>query len=103
MIPTKLSKASIPFFIRQVVPAGTYKGVDKDVKTVSVQAMLATREDISTDVIYRITKAMFENLDILLATHARAKDIKLTSALEGMPIPLHPGAQKFYKEKGLIK
>ena len=96
-------KARFPYFIRQSIPAGTYKGVDKDVKTVAVLAMLATRADMPEDVIYKITKAMFEHTDILVATHKRAKDITLETALEGMPIPLHPGAEKYYKEVGLIK
>ena len=46
---------------------------------------------------------LFEHLDSLVAAHAAAKDIKLANALNGMPIPLHPGAEKYYKEKGLIK
>lgn len=99
----KAIKSKYPYFVQHVVPAGTYKGVDKDVKTVAVMAMLATRDDIPASVIYEITKAMFENLDILVATHARAKDITLKNALEGMSIPLHPGAEKYYKEKGILK
>ena len=50
-----------------------------------------------------MTKGMFENLDMLVAAHAAAKAIKLDDAVKGMPVPLHPGAERFYKEKGLLK
>lgn len=96
-------KKQHPFFVRQLIPSGTYKGLDKDIKTVAVMAMLVARADLSEDIVYNITKAMFENLDTLVATHTRAKDINLNTALEGMSIPLHPGAQRYYKEKGLVK
>jgi TRAP transporter TAXI family solute receptor len=96
-------KAKSPFFVQVPIPANTYKGQDQAVKTVAVLAIITTRADIPADVIYSITKGTFENLDILVATHARAKDIKLAAANDGMPIPLHPGAEKYFKEKGLIK
>lgn len=92
-----------PFFVQQLVPSGTYKGLDKAIKTVAVKAMLVTRADMPDDIVYNITKAMFENLDILAAAHPRARDINLNTALDGMSIPLHPGALKYYKEKGQIK
>ncbi|AEA46471.1 TAXI family TRAP transporter solute-binding subunit [Archaeoglobus veneficus] len=90
------------FYIQYTIPAGSYKGVDEDVKSVAVLAMLATREDMPEDVIYEITKAIFEHRDELVAAHKRAEDITLETALDGMSIPLHPGAEKYYKEKGLI-
>jgi TRAP transporter TAXI family solute receptor len=91
------------FYIQYTIPAGTYKGLDKDVKSVAVLAMLATRDDIPEDVIYKVTKAIFEHTDELVEAHKRAKDITLETALDGMSIPLHPGAEKYYKEVGLIK
>ncbi|AGK61911.1 TRAP transporter solute receptor, TAXI family [Archaeoglobus sulfaticallidus PM70-1] len=96
-------KADYPFYVQVTIPAGTYKGVDQDVKTVSVLAMLATNADVSEDVVYEVTKAIFEHKDVLEAAHKRAEDITLETALDGMPIPLHPGAEKYYKEKGLIE
>ncbi len=95
-------KEKYPFYTQYTIPAGTYKGLDKDVKSVAVMAMLATRDDIPEDVIYNVTKAIFEHTDELVEAHQRAKDITLETALDGMSIPLHPGAEKFYKEKGLI-
>jgi hypothetical protein len=95
-------KSQYPFYVKVTIPAGTYKGQDKDVETVAVLAMLAVRSGLSTDAVYQITKAIFEHTDILVATHKRAEDITLETALDGMPIPLHPGAEKYFKEKGLI-
>ena len=85
------------------IPANTYKGQTEDVPTVGVANILVTTEKMSTDAVYQMTKLMFENLDTLAAAHTAAKGIKLESALNGMPIPLHPGAEKFYKEKGVLK
>ena len=55
------------------------------------------------DVVYAMTKSVYDNLDQLVAAHAAAKDIKLENGAKGMPIPMHPGAEKFFKEKGLLK
>jgi uncharacterized protein len=96
-------KQQYPFFTRQMIPSGTYKGLDTDIQTVGVLSMLVTRMEIPEDTVYNITRAMFENLDVLIAAHVRARDIHLNTALEGMIIPLHPGAQKYYQEKGLVR
>lgn len=90
-----------PFYSKDKVPAGIYKGIDKDVPTVAVLAILAAKAELAEDTVYRITKAMFENLKTIETAHAKGKEVKLEKALVGMPIPLHPGAEKFYKEKGL--
>ncbi len=96
-------KQQHPFFVRQLIPSGTYKGLDKDTSTVAVMAMLVTRADLPEEIIYNVTKVGFENLDILVAAHTSAKDININTALEGMTIPLHPGAQRYYREKGWVK
>lgn len=85
------------------IPANTYKGQTADVPTAKIGNFLVTRVGVSTDTVYRMTKAMYEHLDELVAAHAAAKSIKLENAIAGMPIPLHPGAEKFYREVGLIK
>lgn len=90
-----------PFYAKVSIPAGTYKGLAADVPTVAVMAMLAVRKDLSEKVVYEMTKAMYENLKILGDTHARGKDINLQKAKDGMGIPLHPGAEKYFKEKGV--
>ena len=69
------------------------------VTTVAVRAMLVTNADISEDVIYDVTKAIFENTDKI--THAKGKLIKAEDGLKGMGIELHPGAKKYFDEKGI--
>jgi uncharacterized protein len=91
-----------PFFIRQAIPAGAYNGLDQEIQTVAVLSMLVTRAEIQEVTIYHITRAMFENLDVLAAAHVRGGDIHLNTAMAGMTVPLHPGALRYYREQGLI-
>ncbi|KEO57534.1 TAXI family TRAP transporter solute-binding subunit [Thioclava indica] len=86
-----------------VIPAGTYPRQDADVPTVAITNILVTREGVSDEEAYQMTKLLFENLDTLKAAHAAAGGISLEAAVQGLPIPLHPGAEKYYREKGLIK
>jgi hypothetical protein len=90
--------AEYPFLTGVTVPAGTYNGLDNDVQTVALKAILVAEAGLSEDTVYQITKAIFENRDTLIAAHDRAKDIKLETALDGMTVKLHPGAQKYYDE-----
>lgn len=108
IVPIEAEKAKAlaqkyPFYSEDKVPAGVYKGTDKDIPTVAVLAILVARAEMDADLAYRITKAMFENLKTIETAHAKGKEVKLETAVKGMPIPLHPGAEKYYKEKGLIK
>ncbi len=86
-----------------VIPAKTYEGQAADVPTAYVQNFLVTHEGVPADTVYRMTKAVFDNTDQLMAAHAAAKAIKKENANKGMPVPLHPGAEKYYREIGLIK
>ncbi len=79
------------------------KGVDKNVKSAGIVNFLITGKKVSTETAYQMTKNIFENLPDLVATHAAAKNININTALTGMPVPLHPGAKKYYQEKGLVK
>ena len=92
---------SHPFYAKQVVAGGTYKGNDQDVPTVSVMAMLTARADLEEDIVYKIVNAMYSDLAQLKKAHAKFKDIEMEKGLVGMGIPLHPGAEKFFKEKGI--
>jgi TRAP transporter TAXI family solute receptor len=65
--------------------------------------ILVTHEDVSEETAYQMTKLMFENLDRLKASHSAAGNIKPETALEGLSIPLHPGAERYYREIGLIQ
>lgn len=85
------------------IPANTYKGQASETPTAAIQNFLVTHSGVSSDVVYRMTKSMFENLDQLVAAHAAGKSVKLETAIGSMPIPLHPGAEKYFREKGLIK
>ncbi len=89
-------------YIAATIPAGTYQGQDADVATAAVVNFFVTHADVPEETVYQMTKLMYENLGELEAAHAAAKRIKLENALDGMPIPLHPGAERFYKEKGLM-
>lgn len=86
-----------------VIPAGTYSGQTEAVPTAAITNFLVTHSGVSDDFAYSMTKAMYANLDTLYAAHNAAKSIKRDTALKGMPVPLHPGAEKYYREVGLIK
>jgi TRAP transporter TAXI family solute receptor len=86
-----------------VIPANTYSGQTEDVPTAAIPNFLVTHSGVSDDIAYRMTKAMYENLDTLYAAHNAARAIKRENAIKGMPVPLHPGAERYYKEVGLIK
>ncbi|KMK67106.1 TAXI family TRAP transporter solute-binding subunit [Puniceibacterium sp. IMCC21224] len=89
-------------YVAATIPAGTYDGQTADVSTVAVSNFLVTHEGVTDEVAYQMTKLLFENLDTLEASHKAAAQIKLENALSGMPIPLHPGAERFYREQGMI-
>ena len=83
------------------IPAGTYPGQDEPVQTIAQPNFLAVHEDIPADDVYQITKAMYENLPFLQNIHAATKDMALEKAIAGLPVPLHPGALRFYEEQGI--
>lgn len=84
------------------IPAGTYQGQDADVPTTAVINYLVTRADLEDDVVYQMTKGIFDNLDDMVAAHNAAKAIKLDKAATEGPAPLHPGAERYFKEQGLL-
>lgn len=96
-----IEKVGSPY-IPTVIPANTYQGQDKDVETAAVTNLLVTHSDVSDETAYQMTKLMFEHVEELKAAHKAASDIKVEEAVKNLPIPLHPGAEKFYKEKGLL-
>lgn len=98
-----IKKIDDPAYQEGIIPANTYEGQTADVHTVAVQNFLVTREGVPTETVYKMTKSMFENLDQMVAAHAAAKAIKLENAIKSLPAPLHPGAEKYYKEVGLLK
>ncbi|APV41847.1 C4-dicarboxylate ABC transporter [Pseudomonas frederiksbergensis] len=100
--PDVVSKIGNAAYQPAQIPANTYDGQPESVPTVAITNILVTREDVSDDVAYQMTKLMFENLTRLGNSHSAAKDIKLQNAAKNLPIPLHPGAERYYKEAGAL-
>ncbi|MBI5128523.1 MAG: TAXI family TRAP transporter solute-binding subunit [Rhodopseudomonas palustris] len=92
-----------PPFVAETIPAGTYKGQDKDVPTAAVINYLVTSSAVSDDLAYQMTKLVYDSLPELASAHAAGKGIKLETAAADSPVPLHPGAIKYFKEKGVLK
>ena len=98
---------ALPYYVPSVIPAGTYPGVQYDVNTIAVSGMLAIRDDLPDDLVYEIAKALWGKTarKLLDNGHAKAKVIRLENALKGydtLNVPLHPGAERYYKEQGLL-
>jgi len=85
------------------LPANTYKGQTAPVDTLAVMAVWATHDGLPEQTAYEVTKALFENTETLGQVHPKGKEITLKTALLSVSIPLHPGAERYYREKGLIK
>lgn len=83
------------------IPANTYPGQSKDVHTIAQPNFLAVRDDIAEEDVYLLTKTIYENLPFLSGIHKATKDMSLQKAIAGLPVPLHPGAARFYREQGL--
>ena len=97
-----VDKVGTPY-VKATIPANTYSGQPADVQTAAVVNYLVTHSDVKDDTVYAMTKAVFDNLPELAAAHSAGKEITLKGALAGMPVPLHPGAERFFREKGLMK
>ncbi len=89
------------YYVMTVIPGGLYKGVDKDVPTYAVKATFVTSVKQDKQIVYDVVKAVFENLDKFRASHAAFKNLKPKDMLGGLSAPLHEGALRYYKEKGL--
>ncbi|MCB1184755.1 TAXI family TRAP transporter solute-binding subunit [bacterium] len=83
------------------IPAGTYPGLDHDVTTIAQPNFLACRADVDEDAVYQMTKTIYENLPFLQGIHKATKDMALEKAIVGLPLPLHPGAARYFREAGL--
>jgi len=101
-ITAKLTQ-KYPFLAAVKVPANSYKGQTADVPTVAVNAVLIAGNQLKPEMVYNLTKALFDNQPELAAAHAKGKELNPQFAVKGVSIPYHPGAVKYYKEKGLMK
>jgi TRAP transporter TAXI family solute receptor len=96
-----VAKVGSPYQVG-TIPAGTYEGQAADVATATIQNYLVSSADVPDDVVYAMTKAIFENLDKMVAAHAAAKAISVDKAAKEPPAPLHPGAERYFKEAGAM-
>jgi TRAP transporter TAXI family solute receptor len=93
-------KTPYPGF-RYIIPGNTYPGQTKPVRSIAQLNFLGVRADVDKEIIYLLTKTLFDNPDYLKAVHKMGTFITLENALSGLPAPLHPGSYKYYKEMGL--
>jgi len=99
--PGEIMRANAGFdlWTPYTIPAGTYPEQDRDISTIAQPNFLAVREDVDTEAVYQITKAMHGNLPFLHNIHKATKAISLDSALGGLPVALHQGAARYYEER----
>ena len=90
-------------YLSKPIPVGTYEGQDVEVPTAAVINILVTHDRVDDEVAYQMTKLIYDNLPRLVSAHSAAKDIRLEEATQSLPIPLHPGAERFYREQGLMQ
>jgi TRAP transporter TAXI family solute receptor len=102
-VPKSIVDKIGPPFVPAMIPANTYTGQDKDVPTAAVVNYLVTSSAVSDDLAYQMTRLIFESLPELVTAHAAGKEIRLETAAAGSPVPLHPGAIRCYREKGVMK
>lgn len=102
-VPASVAETLGAPYVAATIPAGTYDGQTEDVPTVAVSNFLITHADVTDDIAYAMTKELFENIETLTSSHQAASQIDMAKAIDGMPVPLHPGAEKYYREQGIIK
>ncbi|MGB9867869.1 MAG: TAXI family TRAP transporter solute-binding subunit [Bacillota bacterium] len=95
-------KAEVPFYVQYTIPANTYKGQTQAVKTLGVKCALICSNSLPEDVVYNLVKTMYDNLNQIKGSHKALEYLTLEKAVEGLPpVPLHPGAVKYFREKGV--
>jgi TRAP transporter TAXI family solute receptor len=101
--PELVAKVGNPAYVTGTIPAGSYDGQAAEIPTAWIGALLVTRDAVGDDLVYRMTKLLFDHLDLLVQVSPAAKGIDPAKAASGLPIPLHPGAERYYREIGLMK
>ena len=89
------------YYTQTTIPGGTYKGTDTDTPALAIKATLAVNASLDEEIVYQMTKALFENLNDLSTAHAKGKEVSAQAAVTGVSVPFHPGAKKYYNEIGL--
>ncbi|MGB0672138.1 MAG: TAXI family TRAP transporter solute-binding subunit, partial [Rhodospirillales bacterium] len=95
------ANGGLQLWTRFVIPAGTYPDQKKDINTVAQPNFLAVRDDVDEESVYKITKTIYENLAFLQGIHKATMAMAIDKAIAGLPVPLHPGAAKYYAEQGI--
>jgi TRAP transporter TAXI family solute receptor len=99
----KALQARYPWYNRAIIPAGTYPNQSADVVTTSLTITVFIDQSVSADTAYELAKTLWDNLDTLKLSHPAVKDMSIDGAAKNLGgLPLHPGAEKFYKEKGVL-
>jgi len=97
----KQADGGLDLWTRFIIPAKTYPGQTRDIHTIAQPNFLAVRDDVDEEFVYLLTKAVYENLPFLQGIHKATKAMALKKALAGLPVPLHPGAARYYREAGI--
>ena len=90
-----------PFYTKYAIPGNSYKGISEDKQTVAVVATYIVSDDLSEDLVYNMTKALFDNADEIAKAHPKGAELNAEYSVSGISIPIHPGALKYYKEVGV--
>jgi len=92
----------VPYYFASTIPAGTYKGIDRDIETIENVSEIFCDASMSEDIVYEIVKTIYEGINDVRELHVGLSDLSLDNASGGLGIPLHPGAEKYYREVGKI-
>jgi uncharacterized protein len=96
-------RRSYPFYTVEKIPASSYPGLEHDVTSAGVMAILVARSSVADELVYSLTKAVFDNLPQFQSSHPAARHLTLHTALSGMALPLHPGAERYFQQNGIAR
>jgi TRAP transporter TAXI family solute receptor len=97
----KALKEKYPFYTDVVIAKDVYNTAE-DINTIAIQATLVCGADLSEDAVYKVTAGIFDNLTSLGESHAKGKEVAIEKAVQGVSVAFHPGAEKYFKEKGVL-
>jgi len=92
-----------PFYTKYPIPAGSYRGQSAAVQTVAVKATFIVSSKLSEDTVYKLTKSLFENKMLIEAAHQKGQELSYNYAVEGISVPFHPGAARYFREVGVLR
>jgi len=96
-------RRSYPFYTLEKIPANAYPGLEHDVTSAGVMAILVARSGVPDELVYSLTRAVFDNLPQFQSSHPSARHLTLHTALSGMALPLHPGAERYFQQNGIAR